>query len=80
MFEEMWLASNEIVLRVDVVSITVAHFPKGVDVELADEGGIVAMLEVFREDVIGESGNIWNDEGIVSSGPPDRIAQFFILP
>jgi hypothetical protein len=67
--EEVPGACLEVLVHVDVFPLVVAYFFEAVHVELPDEGGEIAMLEVDGEDILGEAGDALDGEG-VSGGSP----------
>jgi hypothetical protein len=68
-----------VLVHVNIVALGVPHLAKSVHVELPDEGGEVLVLEVPRENVLGESGHALDIEGIPSCGPPDHRLYLRIL-
>jgi hypothetical protein len=48
-----------------------AYFAEAVHVELSYEGGEVGVFEVAQEDLVGEAGDVFDDEGFLVVGPAD---------
>lgn len=53
-------------------------FFKVVDVELADEGGEVAVLEILREDILGKSRRVSDREGVTVVFPGNKFRRFVL--
>ncbi len=71
--DEVWLATYEVGVCIDIFAFSVAYLLEGVDVELADKGGHVMVFVVGRQDFLGESGNIADEEGIACDGPGNNV-------
>jgi hypothetical protein len=69
----------EILVHIDVLAVRVTDLAETVHVELADEGGEVAMLEVDGEDVFGKLGDVLDIEGIGGGSPTDRVGNGLVL-
>jgi hypothetical protein len=58
--EEVPGAHLKVAVHIDIVALIVANLAEAVHVELADEGGEVAVLEVHWQDVLRELRDIFN--------------------
>ncbi len=73
-------ARPEVLVPVDVIAFGVTQFLEAVHVELADERGEVAVLEVLGEDVFGELANASDCEGVAFGGPAYGLRVLLVLP
>ena len=53
--------------------------PESVHVELPNEGGVVAVVEIKRENLVAEVIYVKNQESVSVLAPPDYILVFVVL-
>ena len=60
-------------------ALLVGLLAETVEVELPHEGEVVGVLEVLREDVVSEVGNVLDVKGLSVLRPPNRIGVVGVL-
>ena len=63
----------EVLVHVYVLSFVVSDFFETIHVELSDEGGKVAMLEIGGKDILCEASDAFNGECVASGGPGNNV-------